>query len=579
MSDADRQPLALVIDDEESIRQIARMALRADGWRVEEASDGREGLRLAREHKPSLIVVDMMLPSMSGVEVCRKASQEPSLAQAAFLMISGINEKASALADFWELPLKTRDFLKKPFDLADLTRRARKLVVAAGLEAPPAPAAPAPKAPESKATEPRARAPRPMGDEPSLFPKLPKAPPQPVAPPESLFPAPERSAASPFASPSRPTAPFRPSSPSRPAASPSPASRPSSGRSSLLAGNDDHPRGYRVLVIDDDEDIRVIFQAHLSRFHVVETAVNGMEGLKAMETFRPDFVVTDVNMPVMNGLETAEAIRQHPAFFEVPIFFVTGETDEALPRKAYEIGGNLYLRKPIDPDRLLKCIDYFLKETRLTPGAYLAESLRPKPASAPAKASAVGAALPRVLVVDFNIEDHHLLKRLLGEEGRAGLAPGGPLEVFWIENPRAALGNLTRWEPDVVFYNPRNPNMDAIAFGQTLRLNKELSKTRLWLIGARFYEADVNYSRQSLGHEVVRLDQDDATLADTLGKALAEVRAAGLRPKTHSWRELRAEEVERLRQLQQSDARRARERDMLRKRYRAVQEFIDQTLR
>jgi two-component system chemotaxis response regulator CheY len=344
----------------------------------------------------------------------------------------------------------------------------------------------------------------------------------------------------------------------------------------VTAPPDDHLRGYRILHIDDDPDILMIMRMHLANYHEVANAENGMQGLKTMEEFLPDFVITDINMPVMNGLETAEAIRRHPKFNEVPIFFVTAETDTNLPRKAFELGGNLYLRKPLDPARLMKCLDFFLRETGLSPGRYLKEKqqadatgIRPRPGNA---------MRPRVLVVDFNIENHRLLRNLLGETGKAGkVTTGGMLEMFWTEDPRAALGNINRWEPDLILYNPRNPNLDAVGFGQMMKLNHELKKTRVWLIGTRFYDADLRYSQQTFGHEVINLEAPEKLLTEQLGRAVAEA-AASIRPKQFAWDQLNAEEIERLRQLQQSDARKARERDLLRKRYSSVQEFIDRTL-
>jgi CheY-like chemotaxis protein len=528
-SETPATPLAIVIDDEEDIRQIARLALRVDGWRVEVANNGREGLELVRRERPDLILLDLMMPSMSGAEFCRKLIKDMEMRDVPVLLVSGVSEKSKLVGDFGALPLRVHRFLKKPFDTGDLIKCVREMI-------PTVPSRPAPEPTKAKvrpsrsaagSTAPSSRAPTP----PSWL-KLDR--------------------------------PARPEPPGAPA-SPAPKSAPA----------DDHMRGYRILVIDDDADICTVLKMRLGMYHEVEVADNGMQGLQRMETFLPDFVITDINMPVMNGLETAEAIRRHPRFFEVPIFFVTGEADTNLPRRIFEIGGNLYLRKPLDPDRLLKCLDYFLRETGLPPGRYLATEDKAAGRGVAAQPALSGS--PRLLVADFNIENHRLLKRLLGDQGKPGLIPGGPLEIFWTEDPRSALAHLNRWEPDLILYNPRNPNLDAVAFGQTLRLNQELDKTHVWLIGTRFYDADVRYSQQTFKHEVINLEAAEAVLIEQLGRAVAEARAA-LRPKRHAWEQLHAEEVDRLRKLQESNARHARERDMLRKRYRSVQEFIDRTL-
>src|SRR5690606_38532588 len=102
--------------------------------------------------------------------------------------------------------------------------------------------------------------------------------------------------------------------------------------------------------------------------------------LRALDEFAPDIVLSDIDMPVMNGLQTAEAIRRHPLLGSFPIFFFTGQTDTSLPRKVFDVGGNLYLRKPVDPNQLLKFMDYFIDEMGLKPGAHGVQPQAAEPA-------------------------------------------------------------------------------------------------------------------------------------------------------------------------------------------------------
>ena len=61
----------LVVDDEPTLRETLAEALEADGFQVVTAADGREALARFREHRPDLVVLDLMLPELSGIEVCR----------------------------------------------------------------------------------------------------------------------------------------------------------------------------------------------------------------------------------------------------------------------------------------------------------------------------------------------------------------------------------------------------------------------------------------------------------------------------------------------------------------------------
>ena len=66
------QPRVLVIEDEERIRQFLQRGLSFEGYRVDMAADGPDGLELARKNQPDLVLLDLMLPGMDGLEVCRR---------------------------------------------------------------------------------------------------------------------------------------------------------------------------------------------------------------------------------------------------------------------------------------------------------------------------------------------------------------------------------------------------------------------------------------------------------------------------------------------------------------------------
>jgi DNA-binding response OmpR family regulator len=72
VSQPGRPRLVLVVDDDEMIRRLVRAVLEADEFEVVEARDGESALRLASEHHPALVVLDIMMPGLDGVEVCRR---------------------------------------------------------------------------------------------------------------------------------------------------------------------------------------------------------------------------------------------------------------------------------------------------------------------------------------------------------------------------------------------------------------------------------------------------------------------------------------------------------------------------
>jgi len=112
----------LVVDDEPTLRETLAEALDADGFRVLTAADGREALSRFREHQPDLVVLDLMLPELSGIEVCRIIRAESGVP------IVMLTAKSSEIDKVVGLELGADDYVTKPFSLRELTARIRALL-------------------------------------------------------------------------------------------------------------------------------------------------------------------------------------------------------------------------------------------------------------------------------------------------------------------------------------------------------------------------------------------------------------------------------------------------------------------
>ena len=115
--------LVLLVDDEPSIAQLARMYLEREGFRVESVGDGEAALEAADRQQPALIVLDVMLPKLDGFEVCRRlrASQNP----AAILMLTARDEDIDKILG---LELGADDYLTKPFNPRELVARIKAIL-------------------------------------------------------------------------------------------------------------------------------------------------------------------------------------------------------------------------------------------------------------------------------------------------------------------------------------------------------------------------------------------------------------------------------------------------------------------
>ena len=119
----------------------------------------------------------------------------------------------------------------------------------------------------------------------------------------------------------------------------------------------------RVLVIDDDEEHRTLVRHMLARVgHEVEEALDGAEGLRAFEKRRPDLVLTDINMPGLDGHEVIAALRgQHSG---VPIIAVSGGSSipkDELLLKASALGAVEVIMKPFEFSQLVGAVERALK--------------------------------------------------------------------------------------------------------------------------------------------------------------------------------------------------------------------------
>ncbi|MEZ5752056.1 MAG: phosphate regulon transcriptional regulator PhoB [Paracoccaceae bacterium] len=115
-------PLVLVVDDEASQRALLSYNLEASGFRVRTASDGEEALLIAAEEEPDVILLDWMLPRVSGIEVCRQLKARKVAVQAAVIMVSARSEESDRIRG---LDTGADDYVVKPYSVNELVARVR----------------------------------------------------------------------------------------------------------------------------------------------------------------------------------------------------------------------------------------------------------------------------------------------------------------------------------------------------------------------------------------------------------------------------------------------------------------------
>ena len=115
----------LIIEDETDVADLLTLNLRKAGYKISTATDGASGLQKARNNKPDFIILDLMLPKMSGLEVCRILKSDTATAQMPILMLTAKAEEVDRIVG---LEFGADDYVTKPFSPREVTLRIRAIL-------------------------------------------------------------------------------------------------------------------------------------------------------------------------------------------------------------------------------------------------------------------------------------------------------------------------------------------------------------------------------------------------------------------------------------------------------------------
>jgi DNA-binding response OmpR family regulator len=115
----------LIVEDDRSLAEVLDYNLRQDGYQTLVANDGQEGLRQAKLRTPDLVVLDLMLPMVDGLEICRRLRADPVTRNILVLMLTAKSEETDEVVGF---SVGTDDYVAKPFSLKVLLERIRALL-------------------------------------------------------------------------------------------------------------------------------------------------------------------------------------------------------------------------------------------------------------------------------------------------------------------------------------------------------------------------------------------------------------------------------------------------------------------
>jgi len=124
-------------------------------------------------------------------------------------------------------------------------------------------------------------------------------------------------------------------------------------------------RKTRILIIDDDIGFRDLLRIHLSSAgYEVKVADDGVTGGRALLAQHPDLVISDVNMPFLDGFQLLSLLRADAETAAIPVILLSGRSDGDTMAKAVELGAADFLTKPVTRDQLLESIEACLSRNK-----------------------------------------------------------------------------------------------------------------------------------------------------------------------------------------------------------------------
>ena len=116
----------LIVDDEEHIVELLKFNLQSAGYEVMEANNGIDALKIANENKPSLMLLDLMLPGMDGFDVCKEIKRNNEMKNTSIIMLTAKGEELDKILG---LELGADDYITKPFSVRELLARVKAVLL------------------------------------------------------------------------------------------------------------------------------------------------------------------------------------------------------------------------------------------------------------------------------------------------------------------------------------------------------------------------------------------------------------------------------------------------------------------
>ncbi len=124
----------------------------------------------------------------------------------------------------------------------------------------------------------------------------------------------------------------------------------------------------KILLADDEEDIKTIVKFYLEGLgYQTVTAFDGLDAISTAETEKPDVILLDAMMPVIDGFEVLRRLKGNPDTKHIPVIMLSAASQAALVEKAMALGARDYIAKPFEPSKLGRALEAAIAESSTKP--------------------------------------------------------------------------------------------------------------------------------------------------------------------------------------------------------------------
>lgn len=249
----------------------------------------------------------------------------------------------------------------------------------------------------------------------------------------------------------------------------------------------------KILTVDDSRTIRLLVKRYLEPLGVnIVEACDGQQGVDVAKAERPDLIILDVTMPIKDGQQALQEIRQDPAMASTPVLMLTAESRKDLVLSLIQLGINDYIVKPFNQDVLVEKVKAIL----------FADGNGDSPAAAEEESSSGESEIPKVLVLDDKPNVLDAAKKFLAEQ----------CTVIASAEPYEAVELASKHSPEALILDLVIPGHNVFEIFSMMRADERLQKSRFVAMAIRTMRDEMARARRAGFHDMLIKPFDEKSI-------------------------------------------------------------------